>query len=118
MGEQKCCSTHKVVQPWAVDTASLRELPATSPSPTKMDPLRGPSTWGVKPLPTTPVTPRSEAKEAQRLKEDDGSQLPMADDGKKCPQRHGDMLKEVPNHSDSAVPEGQDSRDFFARSEA
>ena len=27
MGEQKCCSTHKVVQPWAVDTASLRELP-------------------------------------------------------------------------------------------
>ena len=27
MGEQKCCSTHKVVQPWAVDTESLRELP-------------------------------------------------------------------------------------------
>ena len=27
MGEQKCCSTHKVVQPWAVDTESQRELP-------------------------------------------------------------------------------------------
>ena len=27
MGEQKCCSTHKVVQPWAGDAVSLRELP-------------------------------------------------------------------------------------------
>ena len=27
MGEQKCCSTHKVVQPWAVDAVSLWELP-------------------------------------------------------------------------------------------
>ena len=67
MGVQKCCTTHKVVQPWAVDTASLRELPATSPSPLMEDPLRGPPTWGVKPLPTTPVTPKSEAKETQRL---------------------------------------------------
>ena len=71
MGAQKRCVTHNVVQPWAADAASSRELPVCE-SLTDYD---GSATrtihLGVKPLPPTPPT------------HGDGGQLLKADDGKR-----------------------------------
>ena len=99
MGAKKCYATHKVIQPWAADTVSLRELPICE-SLTEDDGSAAQTIHpGVKPLPPAPSTQSCD----ELSKADDRKR---ADDGKSsCYQRtFGDL---------SAPDEGQGCREFF-----
>ena len=97
MGTQKRCVTHKVVQPWAAG-ADRRERPTCEALTDHGGSASRTSHPGVKPLPTTPPT------------QEDGRQLPMADDGKRGDDDDSTSLNKS---LVSDIEEGQDARGFF-----
>ena len=77
MGAQKCCVSHKVVQPSAADAVSLRELPICESVPAN----DGPAAQAIHP--EFPPTPPTQTHGNELSKADDGNVLTKADHGKR-----------------------------------